>query len=230
MAKKEMAKAKAKTKATTKATADKKSGKAIDALAKARAARAADKGKAKKTAAKQKTKTYTWKAPETLTTGFPLEVTFKTEKDGMPGAAWRVLRFKGRYNPDADPRNIFNMAETDPKTMLALACRMSQTLFHPTGRLNSKGISPRLEPNTVYRVLMRVGRRKSDDVITVTMQQVYKSKTLKSGKTKMVELDKKDPDVRKIKKCKRHLPPVFRTLEALPDRKKRRRKSEEDED
>src|SRR5690606_18602811 len=80
---------------TIKEAAKEKRGgksKAVEAMAKARAA-AKSGNKAKKGATK-KPKAFTWKAPDTLGPSFPVEVSFLTEKDGMPGGKWRAIRVK----------------------------------------------------------------------------------------------------------------------------------------
>lgn len=213
----------AKTKATgAKAT---KNSKAVEAMAKARAA--AKTGK-KKAGASNKPKTFTWKAPETLGTSFPVEVSFATEKDGMPGGRWRAIRVKGRY-PTDDERKMFDLSATDPLTFQALISRLSLVLFHPTGRLNSKGQSPRLQPKTQYKVLLRCSRRKADDNITSRISKVWIVEKNKRGKVVERELDKSDLDQRKIKKVNKHLPAAFLRLAELPE-VRRRRKSDEDDD
>ena len=208
--------AKVKSKKVAKAAEESvtKKSKAVDAMAK--------KG------ATKKPPTFTWKAPDTLGSSFPVEVTFVTERDGMPGGRWRALRIKGRY-PTEDERKIFDLSVTDPVTYAALISRLSLVLFHPTGRLNSKGQSPRLQPKTQYKVLLRCSRRKADDNIVSRISKVWIVEKNKKGKVVDRELDKKDLDQRKIKKINKHLPAAFLRLAELPEVRKRR-KSDEDDD
>jgi len=205
-----------------------KKSKGSDALAKARAARAS--GKTKKSDSKsKKPKALTWAAPETLGSSFPIEVSFRTEKDGMPGGKWRIIRIKGRY-PTEDENKMFDLSVIDPETFTALVSRMSLTLFHPTGRLSSKGVSPRLKPKTQYRALIRCSRRKKDDTIYCRVATVWIIEKDKKGKVQAIELDKKDPDARRIKKINKHLPAAFLRLADLPAKKSRRAKDEDDDE
>ena len=203
-----------------------KKSSAVEAMAKARVA--AKAGKSSKKGASKKPPSFTWKAPETLGSSFPVEVTFLTEKDGMPGGKWRAIRVKGRY-PTEDERKIFDLSVTDPVTFQALISRLSLVLFHPTGRLNSKGQSPRLQPKAQYKILLRCSRRKADDNIVSRISKVWIVEKNKKGKVVDRELDKKDPDQRKIKKINKHLPAAFLRLAELPEIRKRR-KSDEDDD
>jgi hypothetical protein len=178
---------------------------------------------------KKKTKIPAWKAPEDFKTGFVVEWTFETEKDGMPGAKIRAIRFKGKYDPKADDKKKFDMMSYDVKTVLGIQARMSLTQFHATGRVTSKGVRTRLEPNKIYRALIRVGKKKADDTLTARVTTVLKA-VEKNGKMKMVELDKKDPDYRKIRKANRYLPAAFRHVAALPERSRRKRENANDEE
>lgn len=204
-------------------------------------AKAAEKEIGKKAKAKKgkagKPPTYSWQAPDTFTTSFPVEVTLKTEKDGMPGGVWRVRRYKGKYVPaeaEQEGKKWWNLAKIDPHTYNALVSRLSLVLFHPTGRLNKAGVSPRLAPNTVYQVLLRCGKKKADDSLTARINavNVIEVKKNKRGERveKATELDKKDVNVRKFKKANKHLPAAFRALAELPAKPSRRKKADEDED
>lgn len=226
--KKDEAEVKVKSKKGNKEAEGKKSAKKASGVEAMAAARAAAKAGGKSKTTKAKTKTFDWKAPESLGTSFPVEVTFVTERDGMPGGRWRIVRFKGKY-PNDDDRKQFNMAVTDPVTFAALVSRLSLTLFHPTGKLNSKGQSPRLKPKTQYRVLIRCSRRKADDTIVARVNKVWTVEKNGKGKIVATELDKKDLDLRKIRKINKHLPAAFLRLAELPETTKRR-KSDDDED
>ncbi len=178
---------------------------------------------------KKKTKIPTWKAPEDFKTGFVVEWTFETEKDGMPGNKIRAIRYKGKYDPKADDKKKFDMMTYDVKTVLGIQARMALTQFHATGKITSKGARTRLEPNTVYRALIRVGKKKADDTLTARVTTVLKA-VEKNGKKKMVELDKKDVDYRKIRKANRYLPAAFRNVAALPERSRRKREDANDDE
>ena len=178
---------------------------------------------------KKKTKIPTWKAPEDFKTGFVVEWTFETEKDGMPGNKIRAIRFKGKYDPKADDKKKFDMMTYDVKTVLGIQARMALTQFHATGKITSKGARTRLEPNTIYRALIRVGKKKADDTLTARVTTVLKA-VEKKGKMKMVELDKKDVDYRKIRKANRYLPAAFRNVAALPERSRRKREDANDDE
>lgn len=207
-----------------------KKSKGVEAMAKARAAAKAGKVKS---GGSQKPKSFTWKAPDTLGTSFPVEVTFLTEKDGMPGGRWKAIRIKGRY-PTDDERKMFDLSVTDPVTFAALVSRLSLVLFHPTGRLNSKGQSPRLQPKTQYRVLLRCSRRKADDNIVSRIAKVWIVEKNKKGKVVARELErdveKGGLDLRKIKKINKHLPAAFIRLAELPETRKRRKADDDDDE
>lgn len=187
----------------------------------------AAKGKGKAKA--KKNPLPTWKAPADFTSSFPVEVTFKTEKDGMPGSRIKAVRYKGRYDPKADDNKKFNFAEYDPDTLRAIAVRLALTQFHATGKPSSKGVPSRLAPSSTYRIILRVGKKKADNTLTARITTVLQAQE-KGAKVKLVELDKKDPDVRRIKKAQRYLAAAFAAVKPLPSRPKRSKHKDADED
>ncbi len=183
------------------------------------------KGKGKKT---KRAPLPTWKAPEDFKPFF-LEVNFKTEKDGLPGQTIQAIRYQGRYDPKADDSKKFDLSTYDIPTLLGIQARLSMTQFHATGRPTSKGVPTRLERDGVYRVVLRVGKKKADNSLTARIKDVYIAKKKASGKVKAVLLDKKDPAVRKIKKANRYLAAAFKNVLVPPKRTKSRRKDADEE-
>mgnify|MGYP001599103852 CR=1 FL=1 len=170
-----------------------------------------------------------WKSPSDFKP-FDLEVKFKTEKDGLPGSNIKAIRYKGRFNAKAEDKNKFDMAEYDVPTLLGIQARLAMVLFHPTGRPTSKGIATRLPGNTVYRVLYRVGKRKADDALSAKVKTVWRAEKTKKGTFKAVEItDKKDAELRKIRKTNRYMAAAFREC-LMPPKKSRKRREEADDE
>lgn len=184
-------------------------------------------------------RTYTYVPPSDFKPFF-LELTFKTEQDGMLNLHndFQVNYHKGRY--DEDEKKKYDMWDFDPKTVASVFIRLAPKLFHATGRklVNKAGqeVPKRLEPNKVYRAVFRVIAKKDpngvhEKIIGVALKHVFITKKVKSkatgeSKTKIVELNNKDPYRRMIAGAAKFMAPALKEMLQPP---KGRRKKKEDE-
>jgi len=188
-------------------------------LAKAKGGKADGKAKAKK----KKNAIPTFKAPEDFKPFF-VTVDMKTEKDGLLSSSIRMTRYQGRYDPDADEKKKFDVMTYDPKTVLGTLSRFAMTTF-------ATNAAKRLPPNTVFQALLRINKKSADGTIAVgfkTLSQLEKS--AKTGRTKMVEIDKKDPTYRKFRKASRILPAAFKDTLMPPKRTRGANKKDDSDD
>lgn len=173
-----------------------------------------------------------FKAPADFASHF-LEVRIKTEADGLLGTAISCIRYKGRYDPNAEDKKKSDMAAYDWATMIGVQARFAGLTFKPTndkkypvspkGRTteNIKG-SHRLPANTAFKILLRVNRRKSDQTLSVLVKQIWQGvKNEKTGRVAGVELAKDDPVARMLKRAARYLPAAFKNVQAPPARRRK---------
>jgi hypothetical protein len=204
-------------KAISKKKAD---GKDLTPLEKARLARASGKGKAK---SKKKNALPIFKAPEDFKPHF-LEVLIKTDKDGLLSNAIKATRYQGRYDPQADDKKKADLGSYDPATLLGILSRLSMTTF-------VTNVTKRLPANKTYKILMRVNKKSADDSISVAIKTIsVAEKSKKTGRVKAVEMDKKDPEYRKIRKASRILPAAFKNVLMPPKRVRGTKVKKEAED
>jgi len=243
---------KVKAKATSAKPKAKSDGKTLTPLEKARLARA--KGGAKKTIKKgPKPGQFVFEAPADFKPFF-LEVTVRTEKDGLLGNQIKAVRYQGRYDPQADDKKKFDIAGYDTKTLVGLQARIAQVLFktnatkfYPssikernakqnvknktTGEVKARpvfGAAFRLPPNTVFRILFRIGKRAADNSITVATKQVSQVVTINSVK-KLKALDKTDPVSKAFVKARRFMSAAFKDV-LLPPKRTRGANKKKDAD
>lgn len=178
----------------------------------------------------------TFKAPADFKPHF-VEVTVRTEADGLLGTDIKCVRYIGRYDPTVEDKKKRDMASYDMQTMIGIQARLAGLTFKPNnekkfpalikGRTEVKG-SMRLPASTVFIVLIRVNKRKADDTLATPIKTVFqKVKNKETGRVKTVELDKKDPIARMIKRAARFMPAAFKNVQAAP-LLRRRKAAEED--
>ncbi|QRE00100.1 hypothetical protein [Burkholderia phage BCSR5] len=250
MAKEELKKKKKKSKDAEEATSSKKSKKSKEEKADKKGKKIA---KAAKAQGVKKKKKGPWApvAPADFKP-FDCELVFKTEKDGLIGSMFRATRYKGRYAPEVDDKKKFPMQSYDVGTLTGIAARLAGVTF----KTNADNLYPvdiktrnetetyknaegekkvrlvhrkamRLPANTQFRIVMRVMARKAKgNVIGVSFKGVWQWVEVKS-KVKPVELDKKDPIYRALRKSVRTMPGAFRNVQLPPGG--RRKKVEDDE-
>lgn len=202
-------------KSSKKAAGDKD----LSPLEKARLARASGKG----SKAKKKNALPTFKAPEDFKPHF-VTILMKVEKDGLLSSSARMTRYQGRYDPDADDKKKFDVATYDQKTVQGVLSRFSMTTF-------VTNVAKRLPAGAVFQALLRVNRKSADGSISVlfkSLEQAQKSK--KTGRVKMVALDKTDPVYRKFRKAARILPAAFKEVLMPPKRTRGQNKKADDGD
>lgn len=208
-------------------------------LAAARKAKAAGGPAAKKTARPARKPLPMWAAPADFKPHF-VEVTVRTEKDGLLGNAIKAIRVNGRYDLE-DPSNIderkkFDMAGYDKLTLIGIQARIAAVTFKatndkkfpvdPKGRTEVKG-AMRLPANTTFRLVLRVNKKKEGHLAVLIKQILQAVKSAKTGNIKAVPLDKKDPVYRSLRKSLRFLPAAFKDVQ-MPPAKRRGKKTEDD--
>jgi hypothetical protein len=229
------------TKTAGKAPAAKKAApaKAMTPLEKARAARAAGGGVKKKGTAKPARKPLpTFDAPADFKSHF-LEVSLRTEKDGLLASSIKATRYQGRFDPNAEDKKKADLGSYDPSTLIGIQARFAAVTFKATndkkypvevkGRTEVKG-AMRLPANTAFKILLRVNRKAADGSISVLIKNIQQGvKNLKTGRIAAVDLDKKDPVYRAFRKASRILPAAFKNV-LMPPKKVRGKKVEADEE
>lgn len=223
MAKKEQKTSKSEKASSKKAGKSAKgSDKDLSPLEKARLARAAGKGKAGGKA-KKKNALPVFKAPEDFKPHF-VTVLMKVEKDGLLSSSAKMTRYQGRYDPNADDKKKFDVATYDQKTVQGVLSRFSMTTF-------ATNAAKRLPAGAVFQALLRVNRKSADGSLSVLFKGLEKAeKSQKTGRIKMVELDKKDPIYRKFRKAARILPAAFKEVLMPPKRTRGANKKEQDDE
>ena len=221
-----MAKKEQKTSKSDKASSKKagKSGKAekeLTPLEKARIAKQNGKGKTGGKAKKNALPVF--KAPEDFKPHF-VTVLMKVEKDGLLSSSCKMTRYQGRYDPDAEDKKKFDVATYDQKTVQGVLSRFSMTTF-------ATNAAKRLPAGAVFQALLRVNRKSADGSLSVLFKSLSQAqKSAKTGRVKMVELDKKDPVYRKFRKAARILPSAFKEVLMPPKRSRGTNKKEQDDE
>jgi len=157
------------------------------------------------------------------------EIRIKTEKDGLLGGNIQVRRYVGAIEADKDERKVFDLSTYDVQTVIGIQARLAGATFHATGRPNKAGVPSRLAPNTEYILHARLAVTK-EGALKATVSKVFVEQTNSKGRVKLVELDKKDPHVRKIRRANKYLAGAFvnAVMPPKPERKSRRAKAEEE--
>ncbi len=147
----------------------------------------------------------------------------KTDKDGLLGNVIKAVRYTGRYDPDAPDKKKFDLSTYDTPTLMGILGRLSGATF-------VTNVDKRLPKNRVFSLQLRVIRKAKDNSLAVSFKSIsYKDKN-KKGRVVDVELDKKDPVYRKIRKSSRTLPAAFKNVLNPPKRVRGKVVEKEDED
>lgn len=176
-----------------------------------------------------------WEAPDDFKPHF-LSVQVRTDKDGMFTNMIEATRYVGAYNEEAPGSKKFDLRSYDADTLMGIQARLALVTFHPTGRLSKAGVSPRLQPDTTYKLLYRVGVRKANNALTVGLKSVVQQTETTSAKTgkvriKEVQLERSEPDFRKLLKSAKFLPAAFANVLQPPKPVRGgKRKAEDEED
>ena len=160
----------------------------------------------------------TWQAPADFKPHF-LEVLVRVDKDGLLCPDCKVIRYKGRYAPEADERKKFLVNSYDPRTVQGILSRLSMVTF-----INS--VPKRFPAGKTFRLIFRVGKKK-DGALTVGYKGISMVTKLKSGRLKEVALEKKDPIYRRFRKAGRLLPAAFSKVLMPPKVERKSKKAEE---
>ena len=235
----------------------KKAAKAADkVIKKAKKSSAGDApAKAGKKAKSKRKALPTWKAPEDFKPFF-LEVLLRTDKDGLFGTDIKATHYKGRYDPNAEDKKKTDLQSYDALTLGGILGRFSGVTFksnnerkfpedvkernvmepvknEKTGETKKKlkhRKAARLPANTVFKVLLRVGKKSADGTLTTGIKFIQQA--VKNGKGRIVgqELEKTDPAYRLIRKAKNFLPAAFKNVQQPPKRGRGGKKLEQDDE
>jgi hypothetical protein len=134
-------------------------------------------------------------------------VEYRTESDGLFGGDFTAIRHStGRFNPHLkDVGKVRDMLTYDVNTAVGLAARLSARTFKtdPTKRL---------DPNTLYVILIRIGKKAATGELTAIVKSVGH---VVNGEE--FDLDKDAPQARLIRGAGRFLSEVFKNVQNPPD-------------
>lgn len=214
-----------------------KATKDMTPLEKARAARAAGTP-AKKKAGPARKPLPTFEAPADFKSHF-LEVSLRTEKDGLLATQIKGTRYQGRFDPNAEDKKKADLGSYDSNTLIGIQARFAAVTFKATndkkypaevkGRTEVKG-AMRLPANTSFKVLLRVNRKAADGSISVLIKNIQQGVKNAKGRMTALDLDKKDPVYRAFRKASRILPAAFKSVLMPPKRTRGTRVEVDDED
>lgn len=126
-----------------------------------------------------------------------VEVTLATDKDGFIAPGILVEAIKGKWDNENAPR--YDLVRHDPDTAMTLVSRISM-LMYVTNQ------AKRLTANKEYIILVRVSVSKAKkQEIRAGIKTIW----TENAKGKLVEMDKKDPECRRFRRCGRFLAPSF---------------------
>lgn len=192
---------------------------------------------------------YPTKAPSDFKPHF-LEVSFKTEKDGLIGSSIKAIRYQGRYDPEAEDKKKTSLESYDRITLMALLGRINAIIYkaNPAKLYPSKikernarktiddkeklvyGGPYRLPGATAFKMLLRVNKKRDDDSIVIQLKHIQQGrKDEKSGVVKAVELDRKDPVFKMLNKGRHLLPIAFKNVLIPPKRSRGVKQQSDDE-
>lgn len=160
-----------------------------------------------------------WKAPGDYKRSL-YEVDFVTEKDGLLGSKIRAQKIDGTY--DKAPENKRRMLTTfDTPTMVGIVARLGAAIYHSNP-------DKRLPPNTMFRVLYGVGVKSDNNALTANIKAIWIGEKKATGRMVQVELDRKDPMFRLIRKSTKFITGAFADARQIP--KPVRGKARQDDD
>jgi hypothetical protein len=145
-------------------------------------------------------------APDDFQPHFVL-VEYRTEADGLFGGEFIIDRHStSRFNPrETDKDKVRDVLTYDVKTAIGIAARLSARTFKTDP-------SKRLDPNTTYIILIRVGKKAATGELTAVVKNVSH---VVNGQE--FDLDKDAPQARLIRSVGRFLPEVFMNVQNPPD-------------
>lgn len=144
-------------------------------------------------------------APDDFEPHFVL-VEYRTENDGLFGGEFIAdrhssFKFKGHLE---DKAKVRDMADYDLKTALGIAARLSARTF-------KTDVSKRLDPNTTYIILIRIGKKAATSELTAVVKNVGH---VVGGQE--FDMDKDSYQARLIRGVGRFLPEVFKNVQNPP--------------
>ena len=161
----------------------------------------------------------TWQAPADFKPFF-CEIFLRTDIDGLLSADMKAVHYTGRYDRNCDDRKKAVINDYDSRTCMGILSRLSMRAFHTNPE-------KRLAPKTTYHLVLRVGVKKATNELNVLFKEVGIVKKLKTGKAKLVVLDKKDPQAKLFTKSKPILGAAFSKVLMPPKKTRKSAKAEE---
>ena len=177
-------------------------------------------GRAAARPARKPTPKFLFKAPEGFRPCFAI-VGFRMSKDGFIAPGHTVELIRGNWTNENAPS--YDLVERDPATASALVSRMMMLTYAPN-------IIRRFTPNASYEVLLRLGMSK-EKVLRVGVKTVWRA----NPKSKdLIEIeDKKDPELRKLRRSARFLTGALTkciSLDVLRDEEKEEQRQAREEE
>jgi hypothetical protein len=133
-------------------------------------------------------------------------VEYRTESDGLFGGDFVAYRLStARFTPHlTDLSKVREMGTYDVKTSIGIAARLAARTF-------KTDVTKRLDPNTTYIILIRVGKKAATGELTASVKSVGH---VVNGTE--FDLDKDAPVARLIRGVGRFLPEVFKDVQNPP--------------
>lgn len=179
-----------------------------------------------------------YKAPADFKPHFLL-IQVQTEKDGLLGSNIGGIRYIGRFDRNADDKKKFNLKSYDIQTLIGIQARFSAVTYKANAdkkmpasikeRGGLKG-AMRLPANTLFQILLRVGKKTADQSLTSRVVSVFQAvDNPKTGRKGLKELEKTDMAYRAFRKASRILPAAFKEVQ-MPPKRTRGKKAEVEEE
>lgn len=177
-------------------------------------------GKTASRPARKPTPKFIFKAPEGFRSCFAI-VGFRITKDGFIAPGHTVDLIRGNWTNENAPS--YDLVERDPATASALVSRMMMMTY-------AANILRRFTPNASYEVLLRLGMSK-EKALRVGVKKVWRA--LPKSKDLIEIEDKKDPELRKLRRSARFLPGALTkciSLDVLRDAEKEEQRAAKEEE
>jgi hypothetical protein len=158
---------------------------------------AAAPGTARKTTTKRaKPIKFVFRAPSEFKSTF-IEVVLTTDKDGFIAPGTIVEAIKGKWDNENAPR--YDLVMHDPEVAMTLVSRICMLTY-------VTNVGKRLPANKEYTILVRVSISKAKkNEIRAGIKTIW----CENAKGKLVEMDKKDVECRRLRRCGKFLAASF---------------------
>lgn len=139
---------------------------------------------------------FVFRAPSEFKSTF-VEVVLTTDKDGFIAPGTIVEAIKGKWDNENAPR--YDLVMHDPEVAMTLVSRISMLTY-------VTNVGKRLPANKEYTILVRVSISKAKkNEIRAGIKTIW----CENAKGKLVEMDKKDVECRRLRRCGKFLAASF---------------------